>query len=76
MEMAINYTPSMHELLDWFDNQPCSCATIGRIANGTGYTATTVRNNLQQLSAGGYAEHVYEPTGEYRLLEDPRQSDD
>ena len=73
MQMAINYTKSMEAVLDWFDSQPCSCATIARIADGTDLSRETVRNNLQQLAAGEYAENLYETTGEYRLIEDPRE---
>ena len=73
--MAINYTKSMIDMLDWFENQPCSCATVARIADGTGYSRVTIRNNLQSLSVGGYAENVYESTGEYLLREDPRETD-
>lgn len=72
MSMAIQYTKSMKEMLDWFENQPCSCATVARIANGIGYSRETVRNNLKQLAAAEYAENMYEDTGEYRLIEDPR----
>ncbi|NUC71730.1 ArsR family transcriptional regulator [Haloterrigena sp. SYSU A558-1] len=73
--MAIQYTRSMTAMLDWFDEQPCSCATIGHIADATGYSRETTRNNLKQLMAGDYAEVRHEPTGEYRLIEDPRNDD-
>jgi DNA-binding IclR family transcriptional regulator len=63
----------MDTMLDWFDEQPCSCATIGHIADATGYSRETIRNNLKQLMAGDYAERRYEPTGEYRLMTDPRE---
>ncbi|WP_158598793.1 helix-turn-helix domain-containing protein [Haloarcula sp. Atlit-120R] len=70
--MTIDETESMVELLDWFAEQPCSCATVGHIADATGWSRETVRGNLKQLMAGGYAERRYKPTGEYRLIEDPR----
>lgn len=76
MNVAIQYTESMDELLDWFNEQPCSCATVAHIAHDTKYSRETVRNNLKQLMAGGYAENRYEPTGEYRLVADPREEDD
>jgi DNA-binding IclR family transcriptional regulator len=63
----------MTEMLDWFGEQPCSCATVGHIANDIGRSRETVRQNLKQLMAGEYAEKRYEPTGEYRLIEDPRE---
>jgi len=76
MSMAIQYTDSMHALLDWFGSQPCSCATIGHITNDLEYSRETVRGNLKQLAAGEYAKVRYEPTGEYRLIEDPREDND
>lgn len=71
--VAIEYTESMIELLDWFGEQPCSCATVGHIANDIDRSRETVRSNLKQLMAGDYAERRYKPTGEYRLIADPRQ---
>ena len=76
MSVAIKYTDSMDAVLDWFGDQPCSCATIGHITNEIGYSRETVRGNLKQLAAGEYAEVRYEPTGEYRLIQDPRDGDD
>jgi DNA-binding IclR family transcriptional regulator len=73
--MAIQYTESMNALLDWFNEQPCSCATIGHIENELDWSRETIRNNLKQLVAGNYAEIRYQPTGEYRLIEDPRETD-
>jgi DNA-binding IclR family transcriptional regulator len=70
--VPVEYTESMTELLDWFDAQPCSCATVGHIAHEIGFSRETVRNNLKQLMAGDYAERRYKPTGEYRLVSDPR----
>lgn len=70
--VPIDRTDSMDDLLDWFDQQPCSCATVGHIAGKTGWSRQTVRNNLKQLRAGGYVEIRWESTGEYRLLSDPR----
>ena len=70
--VTIDMTASMSDLLDWFAEQPCSCATIGHIAHETDWSRETVRKNLKQLRAGDYAERRYEPTGEYRLIEDPR----
>ena len=74
--MAIKITRSMDTMLDWFDDQPCDCATIAHIAADTGYSRETIRNNLKQLQAGDYAEHRYEPSGEYRLISDPREESD
>lgn len=73
MSVVIQYTDSMDALLDWFAEQPCSCATIGHIANELDYSRETVRSNLKQLMAADVAEQRYKPTGEYRLIEDPRQ---
>lgn len=70
--VPIDETQSMIDMLDWFAEQPCSCATVGHIAHATGWSRETVRNNLKQLLAGDYAERRYKPTGEYRLIEDPR----
>lgn len=72
--VTIDMTDSMVDLLDWFDEQPCSCATIGHIAHETEWSRETVRSNLKMLMAGDFAERRYEPTGEYRLVSDPRQS--
>jgi DNA-binding IclR family transcriptional regulator len=72
--MAIEVTKSMEDMLDWFEEQPCSCATIGHIEHETGYSRETVRGNLKQLIAGDYAERRYKPTGEYRLIKDPRDT--
>ena len=71
----IDMTESMVDLLDWFESQPCSCATIGRITHETEYTRETVRKNLKQLMAGDYAERLYKETGEYRLIRDPRDDE-
>lgn len=76
MSVAIKYTDSMHAVLDWFAAYPCSCATVGHITSNVGYSRETVRNNLKQLAAAECAEVMYEPTGEYRLLNDPREIDD
>lgn len=72
--VTIDITPSMKDLLDWFDDQPCACATIGHIEHETDYSRETIRANLKHLMAGGYAERRYKPTGEYRLIEDPRET--
>jgi len=64
----------MHEMLDWFAEQPCSCATVGHIADEIDRSRETVRQNLKQLMAGEYAEKRYGPTGEYRLIKDPRDN--
>jgi DNA-binding IclR family transcriptional regulator len=72
MNVPIQYTESMHALLDWFAEQPCACATIGHISDGTEYSRETVRSNLKQLTAAGHAELRHEPTAEYRLIDDPR----
>lgn len=74
--VTIDMTDSMVALLDWFAEQPCSCATIGHITNEIDWTRETVRSNLKQLRAGDYAERRYEPTGEYRLISDPREESD
>jgi DNA-binding IclR family transcriptional regulator len=70
--VPIDKTQSMVDMLDWFEEQPCTCATVGHIAHATDWSRETVRNNLKQLLAGNYAERRYKPTGEYRLIEDPR----
>jgi hypothetical protein len=78
VEMAttvIERTESMDDLLDWFAEQPCTCATVGHIAHEINWSRETVRNNLKQLMAGEYAERRYKPTGEYRLIRDPRDDD-
>jgi len=74
VSVAIQYTDSMTDILDWFGEQPCSCATIGHIADATGWSRETVRNNLKQLMAADHAEQRYKPTGEYRLISDPRNN--
>lgn len=74
--VAIDYTDSLVDMLDWFADQPCSCATIGHIADATGYSRETVRGNLKTLMAGDYVERRYKPTGEYRLIQDPREDED
>lgn len=70
--VAIQFTDSMVDLLDWFAEQPCSCATIGRMEHELDWSRETIRNNLKQLMAADHAEQMYEPTGEYRLISDPR----
>ena len=74
--VPVDYTESMTEMLDWFAEQPCSCATIGHIAHDIDRSRETVRGNLKQLMSGEYAERRYKPTGEYRLIEDPRETND
>jgi DNA-binding IclR family transcriptional regulator len=74
--VAINYTDAMIDLLDWFESQPCSCATVARIADNTGRSRQTVRRKLTELIEQGYAEQLYETTGEYRLITDPRDGGD
>lgn len=73
MNVTIQYTPSMHALLDWFADQPCTCATIGHISDATEYSRETTRSNLKQLAAAGHAEIRHEATAEYRLIDDPRE---
>ena len=70
--MSIQITGSMEDLLNWFNEQPCSCATVGHIENELDWSRETIRNNLKQLMAADCAERRYKPTGEYRLIEDPR----
>jgi hypothetical protein len=72
MSMALRLTESMIELLDWFDDQPCSCATIGHIVDEIDYSRQTVRGNLKQLAAAENAELRHAATATYRLIEDPR----
>lgn len=77
--MPLDITESMEVLLDWFAEQPCSCATIGHITHDIEYTRETVRTNLKQLMAADCAERRHKSTGEYRLIKDPRneqQNDD
>lgn len=71
--VTVDLTTSMIDMLDWFDEQPCSCATVGHIANEIEWSRETVRNNLKQLMAAECAERRHEPTGEYRLIRDPRE---
>lgn len=71
--MTIDYTRSMEDLLDWFADQPCSCATIGHIRDEIDWSRENIRQNLKQLQAGGYAERRHKETGSYRLIEDPRE---
>jgi DNA-binding IclR family transcriptional regulator len=72
MSMAIQYTESMDAVLDWFDGQPCACATVGHITDELEYSRETVRNNLKQLAAAEYVEVRHEATGTYRIIDDPR----
>lgn len=74
-DVTIDYTDSMTTLLDWWTAQPCSCATIGRIAHETDYSRETIRSNIKQLMAADMVARMYEPTGEYRLLDDPREQE-
>jgi DNA-binding IscR family transcriptional regulator len=76
MSVAIKYTDSMHALLDWFGDQPCSCATVGHITDELEYSRETIRGNLKQLAAAEVAEVRHGPTGEYRLIDDPREDSD
>jgi len=71
--VPIDETESMIALLEWFDDHPCDCATVGAVADGTDYSRETARKNLKQLRAGDYVELVHEPTALYRLVEDPRE---
>jgi len=73
MNVSLQYTPSMRAVLDWFDSQPCSCATVGLITDEVQYSRETVRRNLKEIAAGGHAELVHEPTALYRLKHDPRE---
>jgi len=70
--MPIDETESMRDMLEWFQNQPCSCATIGYISDETGWSRETIRTNLKQLQGGEYVERRHKPTALYRLVEDPR----
>lgn len=70
--VTVEITDSMADLLDWFADQPCSCATIGHIADEISWSRETVRNNLKQLAAGDYAERRHRATGTYMLVADPR----
>ena len=69
---VLDYTESMNDVLDWFADQPCSCATIAHIAHGTGYSRETVRKRMKELMGADCAERRYAPTGEYMLTRDPR----
>jgi hypothetical protein len=73
MSVTLQMTPSMRALLDWFNGQPCACATIGYVTDNTTYSRETIRQNLKQLAADGSAELVHEPTALYRLQNDPRE---
>ena len=72
MSVTLEYTRSMHALLDWFADYPCSCTTIGHITDELEYSRETIRSNLKQLMAADHVERMHAPTGEYRLLSDPR----
>ena len=75
MGMGIQYTESLHEVLDWFNDEPCTCATIGQISDNTGYSRETVRKNMRELTAADCAELRHGPTALYRLIRDPRDDD-
>jgi hypothetical protein len=72
MSMAIQITDSMDALLDWFQEEPCNCATIGYIDDELNYSRETIRGNLKQLMAADCAVHVHEATALYHLTDDPR----
>jgi DNA-binding IclR family transcriptional regulator len=65
----------MTDLLDWFDNRPYDCATVGLLADETGYSRETVRGNLKHLLAADCADRLHDSTGLYRLRKDPRSDD-
>jgi len=73
MAMALQMTESMARLLDWFGEQPCSCATVGHIADEIDYSRETIRGNLKQLAAAENAELRHAATASYRLISDPRE---
>jgi len=70
---SVLMTESMARLLDWFAEQPCSCATVGHIADEIDYSRETIRGNLKQLAAAENAELRHAATASYRLIDDPRQ---
>jgi DNA-binding IclR family transcriptional regulator len=70
----IEMTASMIAMLEWWAEQPCSCATIGWMADEIEYSRETVRSNLKLLMAAGHVEQMHKPTGAYRLVEDPRDN--
>ena len=72
--VTLDFTDSLVDILDWFNDQPCSCATIGRITANVDWNRETVRRQMNKLRAAGVAERLHKPTGEYRLIEDPRDS--
>lgn len=72
--VTIEITDSMADLLDWFAEQPCSCATVGHIESEIPWSRETIRSNLKLLTAGDYAVNRYKPTGEYMLINDPRET--
>jgi len=76
MSVTLQLTQSMRAVLDWFDSQPCACATVGYITEEVEYSRETIRQNLKELAASGNAERVHEPTALYRLISDPREASD
>jgi biotin operon repressor len=71
--MSLQMTESMETVLDWFDEQPCSCATIGHMADEIDYSRETIRANMKQLAAAGNAELRHPATASYRLISHPHE---
>lgn len=46
-------------------------ATIGKIADDTGYSGEHIRNRLHRLRGEGYVEIIHDPTALWELVEDP-----
>ena len=73
---SVLLTETTEAILEWFDDQECSCATVRRISDLTGIDKEIVSDCMKQMMVGNYANRVYTPMHEYRLIEDPRQNDD
>jgi len=76
MSMGLQYTRSMRAILDWFDSEPCNCATVGYVTDEVDYSRETVRQVLKELAASDAAELRHEPTALYQLRYDPREDSD
>jgi Mn-dependent DtxR family transcriptional regulator len=51
-------------------------ATTGMLVDETDRSRPTVSKRLDRLYAAGCIEYVHEPTALWRLIEDPRESDE
>ena len=74
-KMPVRMDSTMAAVLDVFVTTD-GYATTGYLVDEVGSTRPTITKRLDRLHAAGHIEYVHEPTAFWRLVSDPRDTDE